>query len=214
MPTQEDPREDSEPLTTPVSRVDNRVIACGSALSAKAEPRLALSRRILTAFVIETKANPPTLRTHVGVPGVDDLLVTDICNIRLFDDNGANEIAHTMSFEYRGRSPLQFVTESKDLYAQIRKSLFKYGLRFKSGTGPTVHKLSIEPRVPASVRISADIIGAVIKVTLHNVLALGTADYLVPAERFDRAIVEALVDLVVNRSETYYQLAAEFASPR
>ncbi len=214
MPTRRTLHGDSDPPTTPVSRVENRVIPCGTVISARVGLRMALAHRMLAAFVIEANARLPELTAAIEVPGVGDLLVSDIHDFKLVDDSEANEISHTISFEYRGRWPLDYVTDSMEVYARIRKTLFNNRLQFKSVAGPTINKVSIAPHVPASVRIAARIIGGEINVTLHNVLVLGTADYVIPVERFDRAIVDALVDLVVNRSQTYHRLAIDFARRR
>jgi hypothetical protein len=169
---------------------------------------------MLAAFVVEANAKLPELRAAIEVPGVGDLLVSDIHDFKLFDDSKTNEIAHTMSFEYRGRWPLEHVTNSKEVYSKVRKTLFNNRLQFKSVAGPTVNKVSIAPQVPASVRIAASVIGDEINLTLHNVLALETAGYVIPVELFDRAVIEALVDLVVNRSQIFHQLAVKFATRR
>ena len=150
MATRRTLHEDSDPPTEPDSRVDNRVITCGTAISARVELRIVLSHRMLAAFVIQANAEPPKLTAAIEVSGVGDLLVADIHDFKLFDDSEANGIAHTMSFKYRGRWPLEYVTDSKEVYAKVRKTLFKNRLQFKSVAGPTVNKVSVAPHVPAS----------------------------------------------------------------
>lgn len=208
------PREDSGPPTGPISRVDNRVLTGGTANCARFEERMALSRRIVAAFVIEAKGRAPGVRTIIEVPGFGDLLLTEIAELELYDDPEADGMAYTLSFEYRGRRPLEFVSDSDEVYARLRKSLFEYGLQFKSGAGPTVKKLSIEPRVPASVRIAADVDGGQITMCLHNVSALGTVSYAFPVTWFERAVVDALVDMIVGRPQEYQRLVSTFVKQR
>ena len=79
-------RKKSGTDTDPVSRVESRVISRGTAINAELDGRMILARRILTAFVLDSKNTPPKLKSEFDITDVGKLSVTSVENLSLNDD--------------------------------------------------------------------------------------------------------------------------------
>jgi hypothetical protein len=207
-------RETSDPSTNPVSRVENRVISRGTAISAELDGRMILARRTLTAFVLEARNATPKLKSEFVITDVGKLGVSSVENLDLNDDKNTNTPAFTLSFEYRGREDLTHVCQSDAVFKKLRKMLYDAGLKFRTATGATVNKITIEPKVPASVTLAADADTGFVVLTLRNVTVLGTIEYELPPDRLDSEFIEAIGALIASHSNSFYVLASAVSKPR
>ncbi|MCZ6773310.1 MAG: hypothetical protein O7G83_15220 [Proteobacteria bacterium] len=198
-----------EPTTEPVSRAETRVISRGSAKSAELEPRMVLARRTLAAFVIDHQSAPLKFKNDFNLGDIGMLKTSEIQNLSLVDDNSVASQTFIVSFEYRGRESVSHVCRSDAIYRKLRKTLFDHGLAFKSATGATVNKLSIEPIVPAALTVSADLALGIVTLTLRNILMLGTTKYELAGERMDRPFIDSLTGLISGQANAFYALAAK-----
>ena len=214
MPDKKTVREKSGPTTNPVSRVENRVISRGTAVNAELDGRMILARRILTAFVLEAKNTPPRLNSEFDIAGVSKLGVSSVEKLSLNDDKEDDNPSFTVSFEYNGRDEIKHVCQSEAVYNKLRTMLYDAGLVFRTATGATVNKITIEPKVPASVTVAADAQSGLVILTLRNVTVLGTIEYELPPDRLDNEFVEAISALIASHANAFYVLASAVSKPR
>ena len=73
--------------------------------------------------------------------------------------------------------------------------------------------MTIEPKVPAALTVSADLRSGCVTITLRNILLLGTMEYELTGERMDRAFIESLAGLLSGRSAVFYTLAENTSPP-
>lgn len=206
--------EHSQPTTDPVSRVENRVISRGTAINAELDGRMILARRILTAFVLDAKNSPLMLKSEFDITDVGKLAVTSVEELNLNDDKEEENPSFTVSFEYHGREDLTHVCQSEAVFNKLRKMLFGAGLKFRTATGATVNKITIEPRIPASVTVAADAVTGLVVLTLRNVTVLGTIEYELPPDRLDSEFIEAISALIGTHANSFYVLASAVSKPR
>jgi hypothetical protein len=212
MPDQKTVPEKRNPVTDILSRAQTRVISRGSAKSAGLEPRMVLARRTIGAFVLDHQGTPIKFEHDFEIAGSGRLKTREVRIGSLTDDNGHGMQTFTVGFEYRGWDPLSRLCASTTAYHKLRKLLFDHGMTFKSATGATVNKVTIEAVVPAALTVSANLRCGQIAIALRNVLMLGTTKYQLAGDRLDRAFIESLIGIISGQSNAFYALAA--ATPR
>jgi hypothetical protein len=212
MPDQKTVPEKRDPVTEILSRVQTRVISRGSAKSAGLEPRMVLARRTVGAFVIGNQGAPIKFEQDFEIAGGGRLKTREIQISSLIDDNSDGMQTFTVRFEYRGREPLSRLCASTTAYHKLRKLLFDHGMSFKSATGATVNKVTIEAIVPAALTVSANLRRGHVTITLRNVLLLGTTKYQLAGDRLGRAFIDSMTGIVSGQSNAFYALAS--ATPR
>ncbi|CAN0508390.1 unnamed protein product, partial [Phaeothamnion confervicola] len=84
----------------------------------------------------------------------------------------------------------------------------------KSVSSATASKLIIEPRVSAMVSFSADRTRDVARITLRNVVMLGTTIYDLPLASLDRNLIDSVVELVTTQGRSFYALSIAAAQQR
>ena len=207
-------RKKSGTDTDPVSRVESRVISRGTAINAELDGRMILARRILTAFVLDSKNTPPKLKSEFDITDVGKLSVTSVENLSLNDDKEEENPSFTVSFEYHGREDLTHVCQSEAVFNKLRTMLFDAGLKFRTTTGATVNKITIEPSIPASVTVAADPDTGFVILILRNVTVLGTIEYELPPDRLDSEFIESISALIGSHANSFYVLASAVSKPR
>lgn len=205
--------DNTDPKSGPISQVGNRMVPRGAAMGSTLDARIAHARGMLSAFVAEAQATPPQLKAEFDLFGAGKLGVSRVESIVLADDKESAENAFTISFEYRGREPLTHVTQSEALHSKLRKSLFDAGLHFKTASA-TVYKITVDPVVTGSVRLSANRETGNIQIRLRNVTLFGTVEYDIPAAQLTNEFVESLGTLVGSHANTFYALASAVSRPK
>lgn len=204
--------DNTEPLTidltdNPISRVQSRVVpAQAMRPTATIEPHLAQARRTCAALVASAGNPPLKLRADFDLVGIGRLRTTSLENFTLTDQLEPRDGSFTLSFEYRGREQLIHVCASEAVYRALRKKLFEHELTVKSVSSATASKLIIEPQVTASVSFALDRTRDLARITLRNVVMLGTTTYEIPLECLDRNLIDALVELITSQGRSFYSL--------
>ena len=191
----------------PISHVRSRVVPGRVARFRESiDPHLSQARRTCAALVASA-ANPPLrLQAEFELVGIGRLRTTALENFALQDHQELADGSFTLSFEYRGREPLVHVCASEAVYKALRRRLYDHTLDVKSVSSATASKLIIEPLVAASVSFDIDRARDMARITLRNVVMLGSTIYDVPLARLDRNLIDAVVDLITSHSRTFYTL--------
>ena len=208
MSTDKTDPQGKDPTTSPISNVESRLVRPKEAKSAALEPRMVQAHRTLAALVASATAMPVRLKAEFKLVGIGVLRTTSLDKFYLADHNDDAHASFTLSFEYRGREELKHVCGSEHVYNSLRKSLFAHGLVFKSAASATANRLTIEAVVPAAVTIACDASRERASITLRNVVMLGSTEYHLPVDSLDRALIDALVELITNQDKTFYTLTA------
>ncbi|MBK8960077.1 MAG: hypothetical protein IPM80_17105 [Proteobacteria bacterium] len=202
----------TEPLTidltdNPISRVQSRVVPARAVRPTETvEPHLAQARRTCAALVATANDPPLKLKTDFDLVGIGRLRTTALENFMLHDQQEPKDGSFSLSFDYRGREPLIHVCASETVYRALRRKLYEHELTVKSVSSATASKLIIEARVAASVSFGADRTRELARITLRNVVMLGTTTYELPLECLDRNLVDALVELITSHGRNFYAL--------
>lgn len=191
----------------PISHVRSRVVPGRVARPRESiDPHLSQARRTCAALVASA-ANPPLrLQAEFELVGIGRLRTTALENFSLQDHQELADGSFTLSFEYRGREPLVHICASEAVYKALRRRLYDHALDVKSVSSATASKLTIEPLVAASVSFDIDRARDMARITLRNVVMLGSTIYDVPLARLDRNLIDAVVDLITSQSRTFYTL--------
>lgn len=203
----------TEPLSVdvtdnPISHVQSRVVPTRiSRTRESVDPHLSRARRTCAALVASA-ANPPLrLKAEFDLVGIGRLRTHTLENFALHDDPEGTHGSFTLSFAYRGREPLVHVCASETVYKALRRKLFDHNLEVKSVSSATASKLIIEPLVSASVSFSADRTRETARITLRNVVMLGSTIYCLPLAGLDRNLMDSVADLITSHSRSFYTLA-------
>lgn len=207
---QEDPTEPpGDDVTDPHrSEVSQRVIPASAIRAVLIEPRLALAKRTFSALVASAAEPPLRLLAEFDVAGVGRLRTTVLSGFALTDNPGESAGSITLSFDHRGREPVRYVCTSEQALRVVNRKLIDHGLVVHSVSSATTHKLTIEPIVPAAITVTVDRRRTQVRVNLRNIIMLGSTDYTIPVEALDRALIDAMVQLVVQQDRTFYRLMA------
>ncbi|MCB1746073.1 MAG: hypothetical protein H6977_08600 [Gammaproteobacteria bacterium] len=203
--------------SNPISRVTERVVPLDVVKrekSAAVESRLTQVRRALTSLVASAESVPLQHRVNFPVTGVGELRTGSLRQFNLVDEDGEQGRGFTMRYAHVGNQPLKHVTSSEHAHKAVRKTLYAYGLDFRSAGSDTAYRIEVRPLVPAwiSVLIAAD--GKTIDITLNNVSVLGATTYRVAPDHVDRRLVDALVELVTTGARTFYEIVASLPRRR
>ncbi len=204
--------DNTEPLTieltdNPISRVQSRVVPSRAARPTETvEPHLAQARRTCAALVGSANNPPLKLKAEFDLVGIGRLRTTSLENFALQDQQQPTDGSFTLSFDYRGREQLVHVCTSETVYRALRKKLFDHELSVKSVSSATASKLIIEPLVSAAVNFAADRSRDIARITLRNVVMLGTTTYELPLVCLDRNLIDAVVELVTTQGRSFYTL--------
>ena len=191
----------------PISHVRSRVLPnCVARPRLSVHPHLNQARRTCAALVASA-ANPPLrLKAEFELVGIGRLRTTTLENFTLQDHQELADGSFTLSFEYRGREPLVHVCASEAVYKALRRRLYDHALDVKSVSSATVSKLIIEPLVAASASFDIDRARDMARITLRNVVMLGSITYDLPLARLDRNLIDSVVDLITTQSRSFYAL--------
>lgn len=200
--------------SNPISQVNNRVLPATSirqARSAGGGQRISQLKRTFAALAAAAE-NPP-LRQHGSfrIDGLGELKTSQVGNFHVVDEKIEGASGVTMSFEHRGNHPLLHKTSSEIAHKALRKTLYGFGLRFRSASSETVHKIELEAVVPAYVMVLVDEAGKQASIKLRNVSSLGATEYRLPASGLDRRLTDALVSLVSDADPAFFQLVSKVA---
>ena len=202
----------TEPLTidvtnNPISRVQSRVVPSRITRARETiDPHLSQARRTCAALVASATNPPLRLNAEFELVGIGRLRTIALENFALLDHQEPMDGSFTLSFAYRGREPLVHVCASETVYKALRRKLFDHDLAVKSVSCATTSKLIIEPLVSASVSFSADRTRETARITLRNVVMLGSTSYDLPLAGLDRNLIDAVVDLVTTQGRSFYAL--------
>lgn len=214
------PDDNTEPLTidltdNPISRVQSRVIPSRVVRPTETiEPHLAHARRTCAALAASAGNPPLKLKAEFDLVGIGRLRTTSLENFAVQDQQQPKDGSFTLSFEYCGREQLIHVCASEAVYGALRKRLFDHELTVKSVSSATASKLIIEPLVSAAVSFSVDRTRDLARITLRNVVMLGTTTYALPLECLDRNLIDSVVELVTTQERTFYALSIAAAQHR
>jgi hypothetical protein len=212
--------DNTEPLTieltdNPISKVQSRVVPSRAVRPTETlEPHLAQARRTCAALVASANNPPLKLKTEFDLVGIGRLRTTSLENFSLTEQQSPKDGSFTLAFEYRGREQLIHVCASEAVFRALRNKLFEHDLSVKSVSSATASKLIIEPMVGASVSFSADRTRDLARITLRNVVMLGTTTYELPLECLDRNLIDAVVELVTSLGRNFYSLTIAAAQRR
>jgi hypothetical protein len=212
--------DNTEPLTVdltdnPISRVQSRMVPSRAIRPTETvEPHLAQARRTCAALVASASNPPLKLKAEFDLVGIGRLRTTSLENFSLQDQQQPKDGSFTLSFEYRGREQLIHVCASEAVYRALRKRLFDHELCVKSVSSATASKLIIEPVVSASVSFTADRTRDTARITLRNVVMLGTTNYNLPLDSLDRNLIDAVVELITTQGRSFYTLTIAAAQRR
>lgn len=212
--------DNTEPLTidltdNPISRVQSRVIpARAMRPTGTVEPHLAQARRTCAALVAASTNPPLKLKTDFDLVGIGRLRTTSLENFALHEQQEPRDGSFSLTFDYCGRESLTHVCASEAVYRALRRKLYEHDLTVKSVSSATASKLIIEPRVSASVSFSADRTRDLARLTLRNVVMLGSTTYELPLECLDRNLIDALVELITSHGRTFYALTVAASQRR
>ena len=214
------PDDNTEPLTidltdNPISRVQSRMVPSRAMCPTETvEPHLAQARRTCAALVASATNPPLKLKAEFDLVGIGRLRTTSLENFALQDQQQPKDGSFTLSFDYRGREQLVHVCASEAVYRALRKKLFDHELTVKSVSSATASKLIIEPIVSAAIGFMADRSRDIARITLRNVVMLGTTTYELPLECLDRNLIDAVVELVTTQGRSFYTLTIAAAQRR
>lgn len=210
----------TEPLSVdvtdnPISHVRSRVVPSHLArLRESVDPGLSQARRTCAALVASAADPPLRLKTEFELVGIGRLRTSALEGFVLQDHPELADGSFTLSFAYRGREPLVHVCASETLYKVLRRKLFDHDLEVKSISSATASKLIIEPVVNASVSFNVDRAREVARITLRNVVMLGSTTYDLPLTGLDRNLIDSVVDLITNQSRSFYKLVVAATQSR
>ncbi|MGR8919437.1 MAG: hypothetical protein ACU85V_07450 [Gammaproteobacteria bacterium] len=201
--------DDTNPPTNPVSEVNNRVLPARHvrrARSADAGARLAHARRSLASLAAAAENPPLSQRASFNVDGLGPINTRVLANFNLADEKADGRSGFTLTYEYRGSDVLRHKTASEVAHNALRKALYAHGLAFRSAAAATVYKIEVDAVVPAYVSVIAPDDAAKLALTLHNVARLGTTTFDVAADKLDRRLVDAIVELISSGGGDFYSL--------
>ena len=202
----------TEPLTidatdNPISRVQSRLVPSRINRARETiDPHLSQARRTCAALVAAATDPPLRLKAEFDLVGIGRLRTFALENFALQDHQVPTDGNFTLSFVYRGREPLVYVCASETVYKALRRKLLEHDLAVKSVSCATASKLTIEPLVSAAVSFSADRTRETARITLRNVVMLGSTTYDLPLACLDRNLIDAVVDLITTQGRGFYAL--------
>ena len=203
----------TEPLAVdvtdnPISHVQSRVVPSRLARPRESvDPHLSHARRTCAALVASATNPPLRLKAEFDLVGIGRLRTTALENFALQDHQELADGSFTLSFAYRGREPLVHVYASEVVYKALRRKLFEHALEVKSVSSATASKLIIEPMVSASVSFNVERSREMARITLRNVVMLGSTTYHLPLAGLDRTLIDSVVELITSQSRNFYTLA-------
>jgi|GEM_PF-2844556 hypothetical protein len=198
---------DKTDTTSPISRVDTRLVPPRRVRQAKAvgvDVRLNQARRSFAALAAAAESPPLQFRHQFEIEGLEKIRTLRLGKFHVADEATEERVGFTLSFEYQGRDALKHVTEAEITHNALRKSLYAHGLVFRSVSSATVFKLEVSAAVPAFVTVTAVPDAAVITLQMHNILTLGDVNYDIPADALDRRMVDALIELVARGDRDFF----------
>lgn len=203
--------------SSPISHITSRVVPAARIQrdkSALLESRLAQVRRALQSLVASAESVPLPLRVTFPLTGVGELRTGSLREFNLVDEQTAQGHGFVLTFRHVGSQPLRHVTSSEHAHKAVRKTLYGYGLEFRSAGADTAYRIEVSPSVPAYVMVLAAADGKTLDITLSNVRVLGSTTYKLAPEAVDRRLVDALVELVTSGERTFYEIVARLPRRR
>ena len=210
-------RDDPDSTTSPISRVENRVLPSQKLKKARTvdtEMRVNQARRSFASLVAAAEDPPLQQRASFDIDGLGQVRTTMMSNFYLNDEKAEDRLGFTVSFEYRGREIIKHRTESEVAHNALRKALYGHGLVFRSAAAATVYKIEVEPAIPGYLSVIAEKESGKVSITLKNVQRLGTVTYELGGEGFDRKVVDAMVELISQGGGDFFELVNQRGKSR